>query len=98
MTEPVAHALQVPGVSLAYDVRPNADTTEPPLLLVGSPMAASGFVTLAGHFPDRSVITYDPRGAERSTRADTGTPSTPDQHADDLHAAIGAVGGGPVDL
>src|SRR5713101_5397164 len=29
-------------------------------------MGAAGFVTLAGHFTDRTVVTYDPRGADRS--------------------------------
>ena len=29
-------------------------------------MGASGFGTLASHFTDRSVVTYDPRGVERS--------------------------------
>ena len=43
---------------------------EPVLLLIGSPMGAGGFGTLAGHFPDRTVVTYDPRGVERSTKAD----------------------------
>ena len=31
-------------------------------------MGASGFGTLAGHFADRTVVTYDPRGVERSTQ------------------------------
>jgi pimeloyl-ACP methyl ester carboxylesterase len=61
-------------------------------------MGASGFGTLAGHFPDRTVITYDPRGAERSTKDDPSTESTPEQHADDIHRVIEAVGLGPVDL
>jgi pimeloyl-ACP methyl ester carboxylesterase len=43
------------------------------------------------------VVTYDPRGAERSTRTDPASPSTPDDHADDLHRLIQAIGG-PVDL
>ena len=61
-------------------------------------MGASGFGTLAGHFTDRSVVTYDPRGVERSTKADPATPSTPEQHADDLHRLIAALDAGPVDL
>jgi len=39
--------LAVPGGELTYDVRPNDSSTELPLLLIGSPMAAAGFVTLA---------------------------------------------------
>src|SRR4029077_17647029 len=70
----------------------------PVLLLIGSPMGAGGFGTLASHFPDRTVLTYDPRGVERSTKADPASPSTPDQHADDLHRVIDELGMGPVDL
>ena len=51
-------------------------------------MGAGGFVTLAGHFTDRTVVTYDPRGVERSTKADPASPSTPEEHADDLHRII----------
>ena len=98
MTEPVSHTLQVPGATLTYDVRINEASLLPPLLIIGSPMGAAGFVTLAGHFADRTVITYDPRGVERSTKDDPESESTPDQHADDLHRVIGALGGGPVDL
>jgi pimeloyl-ACP methyl ester carboxylesterase len=61
-------------------------------------MGAGGFVTLAGHFPDRTVVTYDPRGVERSQKSDPTSQSTPEQHADDIHRIIGAIGMGPVDL
>jgi hypothetical protein len=47
-------------------VRPNHDSSEPPLLLIGASMAASGFEALAGYFADRTVVTYDPRGSERT--------------------------------
>src|SRR5207342_127259 len=67
-------------------------------LLIGSPMGAGGFVTLASHFPDRTVVTYDPRGVERSTKADRLSPSTPEQHADDLNRIISELAAGPVDL
>ena len=40
-------------------------------------MGASGFGTLVGHFTDRTVVTYDPRGVERSAKADPTSPSTP---------------------
>jgi pimeloyl-ACP methyl ester carboxylesterase len=98
VTEATSHTLDVPGAVLTYDVRSNDSTTEPPLLLIGSPMAASGFVTLAGHFPDRTVVTYDPRGSERSQRTDGATESTPEEHADDLHRLISTLGSGGVDL
>jgi pimeloyl-ACP methyl ester carboxylesterase len=97
-TPPTTHTLEVPGAVLAYDVLRNESTTEPVLLLIGSPMGAAGFPTLAGHFADRTVVTYDPRGVERSTKTDPTTESTPDQHADDLHRLIAALGKGPVDL
>ena len=90
--------LTVPGAVLTYDVRTNDSSTEPALLIIGSPMGASGFGTLANHFPDRTVVTYDPRGAERSKRTDAASESTPDEHADDLHRLISALGGKPVDI
>jgi pimeloyl-ACP methyl ester carboxylesterase len=91
------HTLRVPGATLTYDVRSTSSSAEPPLFLIGSPMGASGFPTLASHFPDRTVVTYDPRGVERSAKDDPATRSTPEEHADDLHRVIAAVGG-PVDL
>jgi pimeloyl-ACP methyl ester carboxylesterase len=98
MTEPKTYPLTVPGAVLHYDVRSNDSSAEPVLLLIGSPMGAAGFVTLAGHFADRTVVTYDPRGAERSKRTDDAAESTPDEHADDLHRLISALDAGPVDL
>ncbi|MGY2064043.1 alpha/beta fold hydrolase [Blastococcus sp. SYSU DS0619] len=91
--------LDTPEASLVYDVRgplPTADG-RPPLFLIGAPMDASGFCTLAGHLADRTVITYDPRGLGRSTRTDGRTTHTPQQHADDVHRIIEVVGG-PVDM
>jgi pimeloyl-ACP methyl ester carboxylesterase len=93
------HTLETPEAALAYDVRgplPTADG-RPPLFLVAAPMDASGFGTLASHFPDRTVVTYDPRGLGRSTRHDGRTEHTPQQNADDLHRVIEAVGG-PVEM
>ena len=95
--EPATRNLDAPGATVTYDVRRNDTSTEPPLFLIGSPMGAAGFASLAAHFADRTIMTYDPRGSERSTKADPSTESTPDQHADDLHRIIQAVGG-PVDL
>jgi pimeloyl-ACP methyl ester carboxylesterase len=90
--------LDVPGAVLTYDLRRNDSTTEPALFLIGTPMAAAGFGTLVKHFPDRTVVTYDPRGSERSTKPDMTSPSTPDEHADDVHRIIQELGAGPVDL
>jgi pimeloyl-ACP methyl ester carboxylesterase len=97
-TERVSRTLEVPGAILTYDVRPNAGSTEPTLFLIGSPMGAAGFGTLAGHFADRTVVTYDPRGSERSVLADPAGGFTVEDHADDIHRIIEALGGGPVDL
>lgn len=96
-TAATTHTLEVPGAVLTYDVR-TGDPASPVLLMIGSPMGAGGFGTLAGHFADRTVVTYDPRGVERSAKADPTTESTPQQHADDLHRIITRLGSGPVDL
>ncbi len=92
--------LETPEATLTYDVRgplPTADG-RPPLMLVGAPMDASGFGTLAGSFPDRTVVTYDPRGLGRSTRKDGRVEHTPEQNASDQHAIIEALGVGPVEM
>ena len=98
MTDPKTHTLDVPGAVLTYDVRSNEASTEPVLLIIGSPMGASGFGTLASHFTDRTVVTYDPRGADRSKRTDGAAETTPDEHAHDLHRLISALDAGPVDI
>src|SRR6267154_116996 len=99
MTEPKTHTLDVPGAVLHYDVRgPSQPSTEPVLLIIGSPMGADGFTTLAGHFADRTVVTYDPRSSGRSKRTDGASETTPDEHADDLHRLISALDAGPVDI
>ncbi|WP_028926049.1 alpha/beta fold hydrolase [Pseudonocardia acaciae] len=92
--------LQTPEADLAYDVHgplPTADG-RPPLVMIGFPMEANGFTTLASHLPDRTVVTYDPRGLGRSTRKDGRVDNTPQLHAADVHALIEALGAGPVEL
>ncbi len=98
MTEPTTHTLDVPGAQLTYDVRRNDATTEPILLLIGSPMGAAGFGTLSGYFADRTVVTYDPRGSERSQRTDGATETKVEEHADDLHRLIEELDAGAVDI
>jgi pimeloyl-ACP methyl ester carboxylesterase len=99
MTEPNTETLEVPGAVLSYDVREaDGESTEPVLLMIASPMDASGFETLAGHFTDRTVVTYDPRGVGRSERTNGAAPVTPDVHADDLHRLIAALDRGPVEI
>ena len=98
MIEPQTHTLDAPGAVLCYDVRRSDATSEPVLLLIGSPMGAAGFVALAGHFTDRTVVTYDPRGAGRSKRTDGASQTTVEEHAEDLHRLIDVLGAGPVDI
>ena len=98
MTEPQTNTLEVPGGVLTYVVRSNDSSTEPVLLMIASPMGAAGFGTLSGYFTDRTVVTYDPRGVERSKRTDGAPESTPDEHADDLHRLISALDAGPMDI
>src|ERR1700760_4066402 len=99
MTEPKTHTLDAPGAVLHYDRRsPSQASTEPVLLIIGSPMGADGFTTLAGHFTDRTVVTYDPRGAGRSKRTDGAMETTTEEQADDLRRLILALGTGPVDI
>ncbi|MEJ1922673.1 alpha/beta fold hydrolase [Microbacterium sp. KHB019] len=91
------HTLDVPGAILTYDVHePENAGDHPPLFVFGSPMGASGFTQLIAHFGDRTVITYDPRIAERSHLKDGGEV-THDIHGDDLHRVAEAIGLGPVD-
>lgn len=97
MSEPTTYTLEVPGAVLTYDVRhPDAPSDHPPLFVFGSPMAASEFSQLVDHLDDRTVITYDPRGAERS-RVVGEAPVTAEAHADDMHRVVEATGLGPVD-
>ncbi len=96
----MTNTLAVPGAELVYDVRgplPPADGRAV-LLMIGQPMTADGFTALAGHFTDRTVVTYDPRGLGRSVRTDGRTDHTPQQQAADLHLLIQDLGGGPVDV
>jgi pimeloyl-ACP methyl ester carboxylesterase len=98
MTEAETHTLDAPGAVLYYDVRGGDASSEPVLLLIGSPMGAAGFSALAGHFTDRTVVTYDPRGAGRSKRTDGARQTTTEEQADDLHRLILALDAGPVDI
>src|SRR5438067_11987354 len=97
---PTTHLLETAEVDIAYDLYgplPTADG-RPPLVMIGQPMAASGFITLALHFPDRTVVTYDPRGLGRSTRKDGRVDHAPTVQAHDVHAVIEALGVGPVEM
>ena len=97
MTKVITGTVEVPGAVLTYDVRePETPSEHRPVFIFGSPMAASGFEQLISHFTDRTILTYDPRGAERSTLSSKGTV-TGELHGDDMHRVVEATGLGPVD-
>jgi len=94
------HILETAEADIVYDVRgplPTADG-RPPLFMIAQPMDAGGFATLASYFPDRTVVTYDPRGLGRSVRKDGRVEHTPTLQAADVHAVIEAAGVGPVEM
>jgi len=94
------HKLVTTEADIVYDIHGPLPTAggRPPLFMIGQPMDASGFSTLASHFPDRTVITYDPRGLGRSIRKDGRVDNSPTVQAGDVHAVIGALAVGPVDM
>jgi pimeloyl-ACP methyl ester carboxylesterase len=94
------HMLHIDEAEIVYDVHgplPAADG-RPPLFMIGQPMTASGFGTLASHFPDRTVITYDPRGLGRSIRRDGRVDNSLTVQANDVHAVIEKLDAGPVEV
>jgi pimeloyl-ACP methyl ester carboxylesterase len=100
VVEITTHTLETEEASIAYDLHgplPTADG-RPLLFMIGQPMDAAGFTTLASLFPDRTVVTYDPRGLGRSSRKDGRVDNTPELQAKDLHELINALGTGAVDM
>jgi pimeloyl-ACP methyl ester carboxylesterase len=96
----VTHTLTLAEVDLVYDVHgplPTADG-RPPLVLIGQPMDASGFSALVANMPERTTVTYDPRGMGRSVRRDGSVVNDPEVQATDVAALLDALGAGPVDL
>jgi pimeloyl-ACP methyl ester carboxylesterase len=93
------HTLHLPGAEIVYDVHGPLPTSDgrPPLVMIGQPMTAGGFTALAAYFPDRTVVTYDPRGLGRSTRSDGRVDNSPTVQAEDVYAVIEALGAGPVE-
>jgi pimeloyl-ACP methyl ester carboxylesterase len=80
--------------AITYDVQGEL-ASGTPLFAIGAPMDASGFRQLAEQFPDRPVVTFDPRGTGRNPTATYDI--TTEQHADDIHRVVAALGVGPVD-
>ena len=97
---PRTHTFDTGGAEIVYDVHgpPPGPAARPPLVMIGQPMTAAGFATLASLLPERTVVTYDPRGLGRSTRNDGRTDNDPAVQAEDVHAVIEAVGAGPVEM
>lgn len=94
-----SHTLDTDAATIAYDVRPtDSGSDHRPLVMIGQPMTAEGFATLASSFTDRVVVTYDQRGLGRSTRSDGHHRQVPATSADDLHRLVTALGLGPVDV
>ncbi|MCW2653264.1 MAG: putative hydrolase [Mycobacterium sp.] len=87
--------LTVPGARLYYEVR----GAGPTLAVIGSPMAAGEFSSLADALAERhTVITYDPRGISGSRVDDPSQDSTPELRADDVIALLDAVGADTADV
>lgn len=99
MQTPETHVLDVPDGTLTYDVHGQleSDPTRV-LLLAGFPMDASGFASLANHFDDRPVVTYDPRTTGRSSKSRRDELLTPSDHSADLHRLIEALDVESIDL
>jgi pimeloyl-ACP methyl ester carboxylesterase len=101
MTSTTTETLHLPDVDLVYDVHGPVPTADgrPLLFMIGQPMQADGFTDLAAQFPDRTVVTYDPRGLGRSAvRRDGRHDQTPQDQAADLHALAAHLGQGRVDV
>lgn len=87
------HTLDVPGARIHYEVRGSG----PLLAIIGAPMGSSPFGPLAAAMAsDHTVLTYDPRGSERTTVTDRNQPTTPELLADDVHRVLAAVTDEPV--
>jgi pimeloyl-ACP methyl ester carboxylesterase len=84
------HLLDTADVDIAYDIRGPLTTADgrPPLFMIGQPMDASGLATLASYFPDRTVVTYDPRGLGRSIRKDDQVDNVPEIQAGDVTTLV----------
>jgi pimeloyl-ACP methyl ester carboxylesterase len=89
MSLPTSHTLEVPGARLHYEVQGGG----PALMLVGHPMGASGFASMAALLAEfHTVVTHDPRGFAGSTIDDPDQDADPDLLADDVRRLLEAVG------
>jgi len=86
---PTSHMLDVPGARLYYEVQ----GAGPTLMFIGHPMGVSGFALIAPLLAEEyTVVTYDPRGFERSSIEDPDQDGEPDVLADDVRRVLEAVG------
>jgi pimeloyl-ACP methyl ester carboxylesterase len=86
---PTSHSPDVPGARLYYEVQGSG----PALILVGHPMGASGFASIALLLAEAyTVVTSDPRGFAGSTIDDPDQDAEPDLLADDVRRVLEAVG------
>ena len=91
--EPRTATCRVDGATLHYEVR----GAGPTLLLVGCPMDAAAFTSLADRMAtDHTVITTDPRGINRSTSDRPDDDVTPEMLAHDFARLLASLGSGPV--
>jgi pimeloyl-ACP methyl ester carboxylesterase len=75
--------------TLHYEIRGSGPT----LLVLGAPMAAADFDSLAAALAsDHTVVTHDPRGIAGSRLDDPEQDSTPELRADDAVALLDALG------
>ena len=79
VTEATTRTLDAPGATITYDVRPGGDGSQPPLMLIGSPMGAAGFVTLVQPLPGSNGGDLRParRGAQHQGRSELRVESRP---------------------
>ncbi|MEE8599933.1 alpha/beta fold hydrolase [Euzebya tangerina] len=100
-TTVAARHLEVPGARIVWDLQPADTSDQPVLVMVGYPMGAAGFASQVGRFTDRTTITFDPRGIERSSGGPTDQPLV-EQNVADLHALLDVIrdqlGERPIDV
>lgn len=86
------------GATITYDVHGDL-TSGVPLLILGTPMDASGFTALAAQVGDRPSVTFDPRGTARSARHDDPSGElSPADHVEDLAQLVRELGVDRVDV